>query len=287
MTKVTASDVAQKLMLVFYRFGIPDTILSDQGTNYQSELLSELYELLDVHKVRTSPYHPQCDGITERFNRTLQSMLVHYVDENQQNWCSLLPSLAFAYNSAVHASTKSTSFELHYGRKPKVPLDIIFSEIDLDLNLNPNSYASEVKKTLNSAFDLVINNRDLAMSRNKVRHDREVRAANFELHDLVWVLDTAQKVGKSGKLSRKWKGPYRILSKPSTNTYEIQPVKKRGRKLVMNQCRLMKCFTRMVENILNPIEPDSVEKTRKKKSVVVPSNDVLENPQSPEVITRT
>ncbi len=86
METQTAEEIAKRLMLVFYRFGIPETILSDQGTNFQSILLAELYELLDVHKVRTSPYHPQTDGITERFNRTLQAMLSCYVQENQKDW---------------------------------------------------------------------------------------------------------------------------------------------------------------------------------------------------------
>lgn len=138
MVRITAADVALKLMLVFYRHGIPDTILSDQGSNYQSQLLAEIYELLDVHKVRTSPYHPQCDGITERFNRTIQSMLTSFVNDNQKNWCTLLPSLAFAYNTAVHSSTKATPFELMYGRNPKVPVDLIFSQLKLELHLDPN-----------------------------------------------------------------------------------------------------------------------------------------------------
>jgi hypothetical protein len=54
-------------METIYCHGLPEFILSDQGKNYQSALLAELWELLDVHKLRTSPYHPQCDGITERF----------------------------------------------------------------------------------------------------------------------------------------------------------------------------------------------------------------------------
>ena len=225
MVRVTAADVAKNLMLVFYRHGIPDTILSDQGTNYQSMLLAEVHELLDIHKVRTSPYHPQCDGITERFNRTIQAMLSSYVDENQKNWCTLLPSLAFAYNTAVHASTKTTPFELVYGRAPKVPLDLIFKQLDLNLHLDPGSYAMEVKNNLNSVFGLVIKNRDLNMDRNKVMHDRKCRAANFKIDDLVWVLDTAKTVGKSQKLARKWKGPYRILARINNSTYEVQPVK--------------------------------------------------------------
>lgn len=89
------------------------------------------------------------------------------------------------------------------------------------------------------------------MDRNKVRHDRCVRAANIELHDLVWVLDTAKTVGVTSKLARKWKGPYRILAKINQSTFEIQFIKKKGKKLVINQSRLKKCFTRAYENVVN------------------------------------
>ena len=281
MVRITAADVASKLMLVFYRHGIPDTILSDQGSNYQSQLLAEIYELLDVHKVRTSPYHPQCDGITERFNRTIQSMLTSFVNDNQKNWCTLLPSLAFAYNTAVHSSTKATPFELMYGRKPKVPVDLIFSHLKLELHLDPNGYASELKNNLHTAFDQVIKNRDLAMDRNKVRHDRCVRAANFELHDLVWVLDTAKIVGVTSKLARKWKGPYKILAKINQSTFEIQPIKKKGKKLVINQSRLMKCFTRAYENVVNLREDP---KKPKKRTVIRPIDDMEIHPIAPSLV---
>ena len=82
------------------------------------------------------------------------------------------------------------------------------------------------------------------MNRNKIRHDRHVRAANFELHDLVWVLDTTVKKGLSKKFARKWTGPYKILAKINDVNYELQPVKKRGKKLIMHVNRLQKCFTR-------------------------------------------
>ena len=222
MNKVTSKDVAKRLMLVFYRHGIPETILSDQGTNYQATLLAELYELLDVHKVRTSPYHPQTDGLTERFNRTIQAMLTSYVADNQKDWDTFLPTLAFAYNTAVNATTKMTPFELMYGRKPKVPLDLIFSKLKIELFLDPAGYAIQVKNAFNKAFELVIQNRDLSMQKNKVAYDRHVRAANFELTDLVWVLDTAKTVGKSSKLARKWRGPYKILAKINQSTYQDQ-----------------------------------------------------------------
>ena len=70
---------------------------------------------------------------------------------------------------------------------------------------------------------MVVSSRDRLMDKSKLRFDRNVRAAKFELTDLVWVLDTTKKVGKSAKLMRKWKGPYEIIGKINGNTYEIKP----------------------------------------------------------------
>lgn len=144
LSEISAKTVANRLMSMFLRHGIPETLLSDQGTNYQSELMAEFCELLDIHKVRTSPYHPQCDGITERFNRSLQAMLTSYVNEKQDNWDELLPNLAFAYNTAVHSATKMFPFQLLYGRIPKVPSDLIFEQDEFNLYLNPKNYAESL-----------------------------------------------------------------------------------------------------------------------------------------------
>jgi len=108
---------------------MPENILNDQGNHYQAALISELLELLDVRRERTSPYHPECDGLTERFNRTLKTMIASYVNEDQDDWDTKLPMLAFAYNTAVHASTKCTPFKLIYGREPKIPLDLTHERI--------------------------------------------------------------------------------------------------------------------------------------------------------------
>ena len=71
--KIDAGVVAEKLIQIFSRVGIPREILLDQGTNFMSQLLKELYNLLHIHPIRTSPYHPQTDGLVEPFNKTLKS----------------------------------------------------------------------------------------------------------------------------------------------------------------------------------------------------------------------
>ena len=105
--------------------------------------------------------------------------------------------------------------------------------------------ASQIQGELNKAFDHATSNRDIRMERNKLNYDRKVRVATFALSDQVWVLITV--VGKrlSAKLSRKWVGTYRILSKVNEVTYELQSVKlPRSRRIIVHQNRLMKCFTR-------------------------------------------
>ena len=75
LRNVTAKKVAEVLIDLFARYGIPVEILTDQGSNFTSSLLGELYQLIGIKAIRTTPYHPQTEGLVERFNRTLKSML--------------------------------------------------------------------------------------------------------------------------------------------------------------------------------------------------------------------
>ena len=88
--------IARELVKLFSRVGIPVKILTDQGTNFISALLQEMYKLLHIKQIRTFPYHPQTDGLVERFNGTLKAMLKKLTSKNQKIWDDL-PYLLFAY----------------------------------------------------------------------------------------------------------------------------------------------------------------------------------------------
>ena len=92
---IDAEVIAQELMKIFARVGIPKEILTDQGSNFQSQLLAELYRLLHIGALRTSPYHPQTDGLVERFNKTLKDMLKKTASEEGKDWDRLIPFLLF------------------------------------------------------------------------------------------------------------------------------------------------------------------------------------------------
>ena len=106
-----------ELVKLFCTYGIPEIIHSDQGANFESTIIGQTLEAFGVKKSHTTPYHPEGDGMVERFNRTLLQLLRTYV-EKKEEWEKYLPLALFAYRTAVHSSTGVTPFKLMYGREP-------------------------------------------------------------------------------------------------------------------------------------------------------------------------
>ena len=125
LRSIDADRIAEELIKVFTRVGIPKEILTDQGSNFTSQLLTEIYQLWHVHPIRTSPYHLQTDGLVEKFNQTLKTMLKKTAVEEGKDWDKLLPYLLFAYREVPQDSTGFSPFELLYGRAVRGPLDVL------------------------------------------------------------------------------------------------------------------------------------------------------------------
>ncbi|KAK3870896.1 hypothetical protein Pcinc_023922 [Petrolisthes cinctipes] len=119
-----ASTVANILVEeIFYRFGCPERVLSDQGRNLEGQLVQELCKYYKIEKSRTSPYHPQGNGVCERFNRTLHNLLVTLGKEQREQWPSYLASLTAIYNSTPHAVTGFSPHYIVFGVEPHLPMD--------------------------------------------------------------------------------------------------------------------------------------------------------------------
>ncbi|XP_035986825.1 uncharacterized protein LOC105922039 [Fundulus heteroclitus] len=122
---ISAPLVLRALMQLFSRVGIPDEIITDQGTNFTSKLMQLFYKQLGIAPIKTTPYHPQTDGLVERFNQTLKRMLQKFVDDTGKDWDRWLPFLLFAYREVPQASTGFSPFELLYGWDVQGPLDLL------------------------------------------------------------------------------------------------------------------------------------------------------------------
>ena len=117
----TVADVLKTQ--IFDKFGAPDKLLSDQGRNFLSQLISQLCKCYGVKKVRTTAYHPQGNGVCERFNRTLHGLLITLEEYEKKKWPDYISQLVAFYNMSVHDTTGFSPFELLFGREPRLPVD--------------------------------------------------------------------------------------------------------------------------------------------------------------------
>ena len=104
-------------------FGVPEALLSDQGTNLLSHLMLDVCELLGIQKLNTTAYHPQCDGMVERFNRTLKAMIRKHAAKFGSQWDCYLPGLLWAYRNSPHDSTGEKPSFLLFGVDCRSPTE--------------------------------------------------------------------------------------------------------------------------------------------------------------------
>ena len=120
-----SSATVAKLLVEVSRHGVPSEVLSDRGQAFLSGLMKEVALLLGFHKINTTAYHPQTDGLVERYNKT--AMLAKTVEKGGAEWDEKLPYVLFAYRAAQQSSTKESPFYLVYGRDPWLPVPAVLS----------------------------------------------------------------------------------------------------------------------------------------------------------------
>ena len=170
--------------------------------------MHELCILGGAHKTKTTPYHPESDGLVERFNRTLQMMLAMF-GEHRDDWDDLLPPVMMAYRSSVHESTGFSPYRLMFGEECMLPMDIGMPHRNPDpVEDVANPYAVWVKDSLEVAFDQVCRHSGKAIRRKKRLYDQRAVRRLFALGD--WVM-RYYPAGKKCKLDSIWAGPYLIV----------------------------------------------------------------------------
>ena len=225
MPNQEAETVARILVdEVICRFGVPYSIHSDQGTNFESTLFQQVCHLLGIVKTRTTPYHPQSDGLVERFNRTLQAMISTYVKDDQSDWDDHLPHIMMAYRSSEHASTKATPNFLMFGREVNIPLDLLAGEDPNQQKQTTSDYALKVQHNLREAYSRVRVHTQAAQKRQKRQYDQKKMGKPFQEGDRVWIYTFRKRQGRSPKLQKFWRGPYKITQKLSDANYRVQNV---------------------------------------------------------------
>ena len=137
-------------------------------------------KLLDIQKTHTTTYHPQSDGMVERFNRTLTTMLSAFVNEHHSDWDVHLPFIMMAYRSSVHDTTGMTQNMMMFGREVATPLDLQY-EMPSQIKESPSTkWVWELQERLENAHAFVRKKMNQSMVRQKHYHDRKLKWKQFE-----------------------------------------------------------------------------------------------------------
>ena len=189
--------------------GVMETLHTDMGRQFESDVVRHLCEMLGVKKTHTTPYNPKSDGMVERFNRTLIDQLAKTLLSCEGEWDSFLLQVAFAYNTSVHSSTGFTPYFLTHGREARTPVDVVLGPLVQGEPVRgpPGDFASSLLKCLDTAFGQTRDNNLAASKRQKTYYDTRVRHNPYEVGDLVWLNDPTE---SRRKLAPHWKGPYLV-----------------------------------------------------------------------------
>ncbi|XP_040070994.1 uncharacterized protein LOC120843638 [Ixodes scapularis] len=222
LPSIETERVAEALVEIFSRFGVPNEVLSDRGTNFTSDLMKEVARLLSIRQLYTTPYHPMANGLVEKFNVTLKLMLKRMCAEKPRDWDRYLAPLLFAYREVPQVSLGFSPFELLYGRHVRGPLAIL-KELWTNHQLD-----EEEKTTYHHVFDLrnrleetcKLAHEELAKAgaRYSKMYNRKTKERLFQPGNKVLILLPTD----NNKLLLQWKGPFEVKEKKGEADYIIE-----------------------------------------------------------------
>lgn len=223
--KQDGATVAKALMdLVVSRHGLPKVLLSDQGKAFCEGVAEELYKKLDVTKKSTTPYHPQCNGLTERFNRTCIEMLSRWqIVKADLEWDEHLPALLWAYRCHWHRDFRSSPFFMLYGRECNVPLASSLDYIDPKAEhfRSRFEYIRDLMRLLPEVWKFASECLQSIADRYRSINDRADPSVSSPLPvgSAVYVRILDSRKIEKGKT--QWSGPFIIRRIPSPVNYEL------------------------------------------------------------------
>lgn len=211
----TAEETSDCLIHFISQFGIPKTILTDQGTNFTAELFKETCSFLKIKQLWSSPYHPQTQGALERSHSTLKEYLKSYVDESQSNWPRYVYTAMLAYNTAIHSTTNYSPYELLFGHQPYLPNSIYEPSSS---NATYSDYVQMLKHRFQYSRSKALENINKSKISSKTYYDSHSKPINYKVGDYVY-LKNHLRLRKA--LSPIWKGPYKVVKINGRNSLTL------------------------------------------------------------------
>lgn len=212
----TAQDTARILMEeVILVHGPPDILITDQGTHFNNELMNAVSHLVGCQHIFSTPYHPQTNGQTERWNSTFVTQIAKFCTSEHDNWDLFLPSIVYAYNHGVHASSGFTPYQLAFGRKPRNPFHPPATNFKFT---KPHDYWTQIIQYRNIALQQAKINILHQQQLSKVRFNKNRSHPTFLPGDSVWMKIFTGR----NKLAPRYTGPVEIIQQLSPVSFIVQ-----------------------------------------------------------------
>lgn len=217
------------LVHIIHRFGIPQTLTTDQGSSFVSHQVREFAESLKIKLLNSSPYYAQANGQAESSNKILIKLIKKKIEEYPKRWHEVLSEALWAHRISKHGATKVTPYELVYGQEAVLPVEVNLDA--LRLARQNDLSAVDYHDLMMDRIDEVTDERIKALreiEKDKLRvakaYNKKVKEKSFQIGDLVWktILPIGSKDNKFGKWSPNWDGPYKVIEIVPGNSYFVQ-----------------------------------------------------------------
>jgi hypothetical protein len=236
LSKIDTESIAEALLVIFPRVGFPSEVLSDRGSQFTADLMKEICRLISVKLLFITPYNPKCNGLCERMNGVLKSMLRKMCQERPKDRDIYLPAVLFAYREVPQAST---------GFSPvKGPMQIlrdVWTQREDPEIQNTYLYMLNLKQRLEGTCKIA--RESLMKAKNTYKHQDDKRARNRVLRvgDKVLLLLPTD----NNKMMLRWKGFFQVVEVFNKFDYRI----KIGDKLTTFHINLLKKYEERQEKI--------------------------------------
>jgi hypothetical protein len=254
--RATAQEVVTFLIdNIVSRHGVPKKILTDQGTHFTNEMVKQLCVDLNIHKTQSTAYHPQTNGLTERYNKTLCESLAKTCYQHKKEWDQLIPAALFAYRTVKHSTTHHSPYFSLYGRLPKLPLEWNLPTHQLNPNPNPRDFNHLVNRRVQTLVPLILRTHEQvrkniksAQVQQKKYYDQKVKKQlTLLIGDQVLLYKSEAAMSHSDKLEPKFTGPYYIHERHPNGVYSLRTLPGQVLKKRIHAARLKKYYTPVVE----------------------------------------
>lgn len=253
---------------VICRYGLPLSIICDNGPAFANLLLASLTAELGIKQIHVSPRHPQANGDVESVNKVINQTLKIFANESHTNWDVELPWAIFAYNTHYHSLTMETPFFMNHGRDPHLPIDVMLNrqsqhqthhmQYSIDLVNRLTQVHSRVAEILKQAQEERIGNQP---------------KLQLQVGDEVYLHDDQGRANLATKFLVRYKGPYVVIDKVSSVNYTIL---KNG-----------KSHTVHIERLRKVMKNDNIGVTKSDLTMVEEELEVLNNRLKQLIETKT